>query len=98
MTNRFRTNEWKADSWASVDFYNQWFMQCVPAAFKTVRQGVMKNVISALKKLDYLRSLEPKTIIENPSIIQVLRACTAPQLAVDRLSGLAYQRIQSLSD
>ena len=92
MTNRFKTHEWKSDSWASVDFYNRWFMASAPEAFKTARKGVMNDVLSVFKKLDYLRNIDVDTVKAAPEIMQVIRACTAPPLALERLSGLALTK------
>lgn len=88
--NRFKTDLWKDDSWASVDYYNNWFISSAPYAFKKARDGVLNKVKSALYTLDYLNKIEAKTLYEHPEIIGILRACTAPPLAIDRLAGLAY--------
>jgi hypothetical protein len=88
--NRFRTDTWKKDSWQSVDYYNTWFMSCAPNAYKVARKGVTKKVIAAFHLLDQLKNITIEKIQENPSILSVLRACTCPPLAVDRLAGLSY--------
>ena len=54
--NKFRTDLWKEDSIHSVDFYNQWFMESAPEAYRVARAGVVSRVILTLKGLDYLRA------------------------------------------
>lgn len=80
---------WKADIAASVDQFNQWFMQFAPEAFRTTRVKTTEHVKSALIATRDLRSLDPVTLKANPASLPTLRMCTAPPLAVDRLIGLA---------
>lgn len=89
LKNRFRTDRWKEDSIESVDLYNQWFMNCAPRAYRIARDGVIKDVVSTLKGLDFLRSISVDSLVANPQYLSVLRACTAPPLAIDRLVGLS---------
>lgn len=88
--NRFRTDLWKTDSWASVDFYNDWFMNNAPLAYKSARVGILKRVKKALQDFDYLRFISADIIIKNPAHIGILRSCTVPPLAIDRLAGLSH--------
>ena len=80
---------WKTDVAASVDMYNQWFMNFAPAAFRSTRIQTTQNVETALQITSYLTDIRPETIINNPQIIPTLRMSTCPPLAVDRLIGLA---------
>lgn len=80
---------WKADIAASVDQFNQWFMQAAPAAFRTTRVETTKHVTAALLATDDLRALSAATLKAHPGALPTLRMCTAPPLAVDRLIGLA---------
>lgn len=89
LKNRFRTDRWKKDSMESVDLYNQWFMNCAPKAYRMARNGVIKSVMTAFKGLDFLRSVSVDNLVTNPQYLSVLRACTAPPLAIDRLVGLS---------
>lgn len=87
--NRFKTDCWKADSLKSVDLYNQWFMTSAPKAFREARKGVIKNVMAAIDGFDLLRRISIDVLIHHPQYLSVLRSCTAPPLAIDRLAGLS---------
>lgn len=89
LNNRFRTDRWKEDSIQSVDFYNHWFLTSAPKAYRIARSGVIDNVLLAIKSFEYLRSISVDALISNPKYLSVLRASTAPPLAIDRLAGLA---------
>lgn len=80
---------WKADVAASVDQFNQWFMQFAPQAFRSTRVKTTQHVKAALIATRDLRALSAATLRANPSALPTLRMCTAPPLAVDRLIGLA---------
>jgi hypothetical protein len=80
---------WKADIAASVDQFNQWFLRFAPEAFRSTRVKTTEHVKAALLATDDLRALNPATLKANPGALPTLRMCTAPPLAVDRLSGLA---------
>ncbi|MCG3131591.1 MAG: hypothetical protein FLDDKLPJ_02395 [Phycisphaerae bacterium] len=80
---------WKADVAASVDRFNQWFMEFAPQAFRSTRVKTTEHVKAALLATHDLRNLDAATLRANPSALPTLRMCTAPPLAVDRLVGLA---------
>lgn len=80
---------WKADIAASVDQFNQWFMDFAPQAFRETRVRTTEQVKAALIATNDLHSLDPATLRANPDALPTLRMCTAPPLAVDRLVGLA---------
>jgi hypothetical protein len=80
---------WKPDIAASVDQFNQWFMQFAPEAFRSTRVKTTDRVKAALLATRDLRSLNAATLRANPGALSTLRMCTAPPLAVDRLVGLA---------
>jgi hypothetical protein len=80
---------WKADIAASVDLFNQWFMEFAPKAFRSTRMQTTDHVKAALLATDDLRTLNPAALKANPGALPTLRMCTAPPLAVDRLVGLA---------
>ena len=46
--NRTRTDLWKEDVEHSVDFYNDWFMNFAPQAFRDARNAAITKVDSAL--------------------------------------------------
>jgi len=89
LKNRFSTDQWKKDSIMAIDLYNQWFMSSAPEAFRNARAGVIKQVISAIKYFDFFRNISIASLREHPEYLSVLRACTAPPLAIDRLVGLS---------
>lgn len=80
---------WKADIAASVDRFNQWFMDTAPEAFRSTRVKTTEHVKRALLATSDLRALNAATLKANPGALPTLRMCTAPPLAVDRLVGLA---------
>jgi hypothetical protein len=88
--NKNNTDRWKSDISKSVDFYNQWFLAFAPKTFRETRIQTTKEVESALIKTNNLQNLTPIALIENPSILPMLRMSTCPPIARDRLIGLAY--------
>lgn len=89
MINGNRPQHWKADTQASVDLYNDWFIQSAPQAFRESRANATVFVEQAFKATDYLRDITPANLRVNPAILPVLRMSTCPPLAVDRLIGLS---------
>ena len=90
---------WKADIASSVDFYNKWFMEFAPKAFRETRVKTTEDVKSALEKTDNLQSIDTRLLQDNPSVLPMLRMSTCPPIARDRLAGLAYvprQLIESM--
>jgi len=89
QVNADKPHLWKADIAASVDQFNQWFMQFAPQAFRATRVKTTEHVKASLVATHDLRSLDAATLGANPGALPTLRMCTAPPLAVDRLIGLA---------
>jgi hypothetical protein len=89
LVNADKPLRWKADIAASVDQFNQWFMQFAPVAFRSTRVKTTEHVKAALIATRDLRSIDAITLRANPGALPTLRMCTAPPLAVDRLIGLA---------
>ncbi|MBN1122328.1 MAG: XamI family restriction endonuclease [Anaerolineae bacterium] len=87
--NADKPHMWKEDSKKSMDFYNEWFMNFAPKTFRDTRTKTTEYVISALKSTAYLTELDYKVLLENPSVLSMLRMTTAPPIARDRLIGLA---------
>ncbi len=87
--NRDKPDRWKEDVTASVDMYNQWFMQFAPEAFRTTRIQTTAEVEKALVTTAHLTNIQPETLRDFPAILPTLRMSTCPPLAVDRLIGLA---------
>lgn len=80
---------WKQDIAQSVDFYNTWFMQFAPQAYRDTRIATTQQVESALTWTANLTNITPDVLRQHPSALLMLRMATAPPLARDRLIGLA---------
>ncbi|MHB8303308.1 MAG: XamI family restriction endonuclease [Acidobacteriaceae bacterium] len=80
---------WKADTRASVDQFNRWFMQFAPRAYRETRKKTIKSVEQGLTLTRDLTTIVPEVIKAHPGILPVLRMSTCPPLARDRLIGLA---------
>lgn len=81
---------WKADTRASVDQFNQWFMKFAPKAYRDTRKKTIESVELGLTLTKNLLTITPHVLKANPGILPTLRMCTCPPLARDRLIGLAY--------
>ena len=81
---------WKADIARSVDFYNSWFMKFAPRTFRAERKKISETVSQDIKKTKDFTKLNPQTLKDHPSVLPILRMSTAPPIARDRVSGLAY--------
>lgn len=84
-----KPHQWKTDIAASVDMYNDWFMNFAPSAFRSTRIQTTKDVEVALGLTANLTDVTPATLRRHPEILPTLRMSTCPPLAVDRLIGLA---------
>ncbi len=80
---------WKADTQASVDYYNRWFLRFAPKAFRATRLKVTAEVEQAIAESDNFRSLSPGYLYSRPQVLRTLRMACCPPIAVDRLLGLA---------
>lgn len=87
--NNSRPQSWKADTRASVDLYNSWFMKFAPEAFRSSRINATKFVEKAFQDTNFLKDITVVSLRANPGIVPILRMSACPPLAVDRLSGLA---------
>ena len=87
--NRTNPDNWNKDIENSVAFYNNWFMNFAPQAFRNARKGAVANVKTALSQISSLCDLDDELLIQRPTILTVLRHMTCPPLASDRLAGLA---------
>ena len=88
-TNRESPDRWKADIARSVDFYNDWFLEFAPLAFRQARQRTAGEVAHTLEWTSDLRELTGSILMAHPGALTALRLATAPPLASDRLIGLA---------
>lgn len=80
---------WKSDVAASVDMYNEWFIEFAPKAYRDTRIKTTEDVENALKWTDYLTNIKISVLRQYPQILAMLRMTTAPPIARDRLIGLA---------
>jgi hypothetical protein len=80
---------WKADTRASVDQFNQWFMKFAPKAYRETRGTTIGRVEQGLLITKDLTVITPAVIKNHPAILPTLRMSTCPPLARDRLIGLA---------
>src|SRR6266496_837744 len=87
--NADKPRRWKEDIAASVDQYNQWFINFAPLAYRETRSKTVVKVQQDLQVSDYLTQLTPSVLETSPDILPTLRMSTAPPLARDRLVGLA---------
>jgi hypothetical protein len=81
---------WKADTRASVDQFNKWFMKFAPKAYRDTRKKTIESVEQGLSLTKDLTTITPNVIKTHPGILPTLRMSTCPPLARDRLIGLAY--------
>lgn len=82
-------DQWKSDIIKSVDFYNAWFMQFAPQAFRETRIKTAEHVEFALRSTSNLTNITPVLLKEHPRVLPMLRMATCPPIARDRLVGLA---------
>jgi len=87
--NRDKVDMWKADIAKSVDFYNNWFMNFAPKAFRDTRVETTVQVEEALEQTENLTNIKPEILQRYPSVLPMLRMTTCPPIARDRLIGLA---------
>ncbi|CAM5784378.1 XamI family restriction endonuclease [Castellaniella caeni] len=84
-----KPHQWKADVAASVDMYNNWFMDFAPQAFRATRKKTTADVKAALQITDNLTNIQADTLRAHPETLPTLRMSACPPLAVDRLIGLS---------
>lgn len=87
--NNNRTDLWKQDVLRSVDFYNDWFLNFAPQAYREARNRAIDKVDSALIQTANFCRITDEILRENPEVLSILRMATAPPIARDRLVGLA---------
>ncbi len=85
-----KPDRWKEDTRASVDYYNRWFMEYAPRAFRETRAKVTTEVERAIEESNNLLDLSPELLRTKPHVLRTLRMASCPPIAVDRLVGLAY--------
>ena len=86
--NRTQVDRWKEDVRASIDFYNSWFMEFAPKAFRDTRNSTISSVSNSIVHTNNLLNISTDVLKSNPQILPILRMCTCPPIARDRLIGL----------
>jgi succinate dehydrogenase flavin-adding protein (antitoxin of CptAB toxin-antitoxin module) len=84
-----KRHKWQDDIAASVELYNNWFLDFAPETYRTEREKAAKEVEAMLTRTVHLRSLTPTELRAHPKMLFALRMSTAPPIARDRLIGLA---------
>ncbi len=84
-----KPQRWKADIAASVDLYNEWFLEFAPKTYREQRERSVQEVQIMLERSAYLRRLSTQALKNAPAMLAALRMCTAPPIARDRLVGLS---------
>ena len=87
--NRHTPERWNADTLASVELYNEWFLQAAPDAYRKARATVVTDVAALFAATNNLDTVTPQVLRSNPALLSTLRMSTAPPIARDRLAGLA---------
>lgn len=95
--NSHNVANWKEDVYKSVAFYNNWFINYAPEAYKKTRSQTADSVAAALEITNFLSDISPAKIVQHPEILPILRMSTVPPIARDRLTGLS-QAPKSLVD
>lgn len=84
-----KPERWNADTAASVDLYNNWFMSSAPETFRSTRKLVTAEVEETLSVSKDLADISPSLLKAAPKALRTFRMACCPPLAVDRLIGLA---------
>jgi len=92
--NANKPDRWKADIQASVDLFNNWFLEFAPKAYRDTRVEVTKQVEASLRLTSDLRQITPEILRGNPSVLPTLRMSTCPPVARDRLVGIPEAVLQ----
>lgn len=87
--NNNKPERWKKDIEASIDLYNDWFLNFAPEAFRESRERTTKQVEKSFQSTQNLLDISPQYLKNHPESLPMLRMATVPPLARDRLMGLA---------
>ena len=75
---------WKADTRASVNQFNVWFMAYAPKAYRDTRGSTVQSVEQGLRMTADLTTITPEVIKQTPAI---LRRCACPPAPHSRATG-----------
>ncbi|WP_165362290.1 XamI family restriction endonuclease [Bacillus thuringiensis] len=90
MLNNIKSEkDWEKDTYTSVSQYNDWFQNVAPRVYESNFNVITNRVKELVLKSNKFRTIDANLIKENPADIEILRMCTSPPLARDRLTGLS---------
>lgn len=84
-----KPQRWKEDTQRSVDYYNDWFLNFAPNAYRETRAKTTRYVEDILQRTNNLKTLTEGILLQHPDALEMFRMATAPPIARDRLVGLA---------
>lgn len=87
--NNSNKQKWLTDIATSIKQYNEWFINFAPNAYQYARNETADSVRIILKLSNYGANISPEFLHSNPKSLFILRMCTAPPIARDRLIGLS---------
>src|SRR5260370_786934 len=93
--NSDKPNLWKADTRASVDQFNQWFMRFAPKAYRETRSKTIESVEQELSLTKDLTTTTAGVTQAPPAILPPRRMSPCPPLARDRRAGGHAERWQN---
>ena len=80
---------WNRDTMESVSQFNEWFLSFAPQTFIQTRIKTTSVVSDVFKEMKFFKHLTGPFLLFNPNSVEVLRMCTCPPIARDRLAGLS---------
>lgn len=89
LNNHKDSSDWDQDINISVNQYNEWFIIFAPTVYENKFNRIAERVKELFTKSNSFYSIDADLIRNYPSDIEILRLCTAPPLARDRLTGLS---------
>lgn len=89
LNNHKDSSEWTEDINISVNQYNEWFIMFAPTVYETKFNVITERVKELVLNSNGFNSIDLDLIRKYPTVIEILRLCTAPPLARDRLTGLS---------
>ncbi|WP_306369657.1 XamI family restriction endonuclease [Nocardiopsis sp. CC223A] len=90
MINSDKPQLWKNDVEASVQLYNNWFLEAAPKAYRETRLLTIEEVEQTLQWTANMTNITPEVLKSHPKALATLRMSTAPPIARDRLVGLSH--------
>lgn len=89
MNKEKAAHQWEDDIQYSKQQYNEWYIRESPATYTEDFVLTSSRVESFFRLTNNLENISVQLLKEHPNLITVLRMCTSPVIAHDRLSGLA---------